>query len=234
MVLPPDMDSTKKYPVIVYVYGGPHAQLVLNTWLGGASGWQHYMAQQGYISMTLDNRGSDARGRDFEQIIHRNLGKAEMADQMEGINYLFSLPFVDSNRIGVHGWSYGGFMTTSLMLNYPDIFKVGVAGGPVIDWKYYEVMYGERYMDMPSENPDGYELSSTLPRVKNLRGRLMLIHGDIDPTVVWQNSLMFVRKCIDEGKLVDYMIYPQHPHNVRGKDRVHLMRTVTRYFQDNL
>ena len=234
LVLPPAMDSTKKYPVIVYVYGGPHVQLVMNTWLGGASGWQHYMAQQGFISMTLDNRGSDARGRDFEQIIHRNLGKAEMADQMEGINYLCSLPYVDSNRIGVHGWSYGGFMTTSLMLNYPDIFKVGVAGGPVIDWKYYEVMYGERYMDMPSENPDGYDLSSTLPRVKNLRGRLMLIHGDIDNTVVWQNSLMFVRKCIDEGKLVDYMVYPQHPHNVRGKDRVHLMRTVTRYFQDHL
>jgi len=234
LVLPANMDPDRKYPVIVYVYGGPHAQLVVNRWMGGASGWQHYMAQQGFISMTLDNRGSDARGRDFEQVIHRNLGKAEMADQMEGINYLFSLPFVDSNRIGVHGWSYGGFMTTSLMLNYPDIFKVGVAGGPVIDWKYYEVMYGERYMDMPAENPEGYELSSTLTKVKNLRGRLMLIHGDSDPTVVWQNSLMFVRKCIDEGKLVDYMVYPRHPHNVRGKDRIHLMRTVTRYFQDNL
>lgn len=234
LVLPPDMDPSKKYPVIIYVYGGPHAQLVLNTWMGGASGWQHYMAQQGYISMTLDNRGSDARGALFEQVIHRNLGKAEMADQMEGINYLFSLPFVDTNRIGVHGWSYGGFMTTSLMLNYPDIFKVGVAGGPVTDWRYYEVMYGERYMDLPGENPDGYELSGTLARIKNLRGRLMMIHGGNDPTVVWQNSLMFVRKCIDEGKLVDYMVYPQHGHNVRGKDRVQLMRTVTRYFEDNL
>jgi dipeptidyl-peptidase 4 len=234
LVLPPDMDSTKKYPVIVYVYGGPHAQLVLNTWMGGASGWQHYMAQQGYISMTIDNRGSDARGRDFEQVIHRNLGKAEMADQMEGIHYLLSLPFVDPNRIGVHGWSYGGFMTTSLMLNNPDIYRVGVAGGPVIDWKFYEVMYGERYMDMPSENPDGYQLSSTLNKVKNLRGRLMLIHGDSDPTVVWQNSLAFVKKCVDDGILVDYMVYPGHPHNVRGKDRVHLMRTVTRYFQNNL
>lgn len=234
LVLPPHMDPDRKYPVIIYVYGGPHAQLAVNKWMGGASGWQHYMAQQGFISMTLDNRGSDARGRDFEQVIHRNLGKAEMADQMEGISYLFSLPFVDSNRIGVHGWSYGGFMTTSLMLNYPDIFKVGVAGGPVTDWKFYEVMYGERYMDMPSENPEGYELSSTLPKIKNLRGRLMLIHGDNDPTVVWQNSLVFVRKCIDEGKLVDYMVYPGHPHNVRGKDRVHLMRTVSRYFLDNL
>lgn len=234
LVLPPDLDPAKKYPVIVYVYGGPHAQLVLNSWMGGSSGWQHYMARQGYICMTLDNRGSDARGRDFEQVIHRNLGKAEMADQMEGINYLFSQPFVDTNRIGVHGWSYGGFMTTSLMLNFPDIFKVGVAGGPVTDWRFYEVMYGERYMDMPVENPEGYELSNTLSGVKNLRGRLMLIHGDNDPTVVWQNSLVFLKKCVDEGKLVDYMVYPQHPHNVRGKDRVHLMRTVTRYFQDNL
>ncbi len=234
LVLPPSMDSTKKYPVIVYVYGGPHAQLVLNTWMGGASGWQHYMACQGFICMTLDNRGSDGRGRDFEQVIHRNLGQAEMADQMEGIHFLSSLPYADISRIGVHGWSYGGFMTISLMLNYPDIFRTGVAGGPVTDWRYYEIMYGERYMDMPVENPDGYDLTSTLGRVKNLRGRLMLIHGDSDPTVVWQNSLMFVRKCIDEGKLVDYMVYPRHPHNVRGKDRVHLMRTVTRYFQDNL
>jgi dipeptidyl-peptidase-4 len=234
LVLPPAMDSTKKHPIILYVYGGPHAQLVLNTWMGGASGWQHYMACQGYICMTLDNRGSDGRGRDFEQVIHRHLGQAEMADQMEGIHYLSTLPYADAGRIGVHGWSYGGFMTTSLMLNYPDVFKTGVAGGPVTDWRYYEVMYGERYMDMPSENQEGYDLTSTLPKVKNLRGRLMLIHGDVDPTVVWQNSTMFLRMCIDEGKLVDYMVYPRHPHNVRGKDRVHLMRTVTRYFQENL
>jgi dipeptidyl-peptidase-4 len=234
LVLPPDLDTDKRYPVIVYVYGGPHAQLVTDSWMGGASGWQHYMAEQGYICMTLDNRGSDARGRDFEQVIHRHLGQAEMADQMEGINYLLSLPYVDPGRIGVHGWSFGGFMTTSLMLNYPDVFKVGVAGGPVTDWRYYEVMYGERYMDMPSENPEGYELTSTLNRVRNLRGRLMMIHGDNDSTVVWQNSLMFLRKCIDEGKLVDYMVYPQHPHNVRGIDRIHLMRTVTRYFEEHL
>jgi len=234
LVLPPDLDPAKKYPVIVYVYGGPHAQLVLNRWMGGASGWQHYMANQGYICMTLDNRGSDSRGRDFEQVIHRNLGKAEMADQMEGINYLLNLPYVDGSRIGVHGWSYGGFMTTSLLLNYPDVFKVGVAGGPVIDWKFYEVMYGERYMDTPAENPEGYALASTLNQIKRLRGKLLLIHGDIDDTVVMQNSLSFLKKSVDEGKLVDFLVYPGHPHNVRGKDRVHLMRMVTRYFDDNL
>ncbi|HBB91009.1 MAG TPA: S9 family peptidase [Bacteroidales bacterium] len=234
LILPPQMDPAKKYPVIVYVYGGPHAQLVVNRWLGGASGWQHYMAQLGYISLTLDNRGSDARGRDFEQVIHRNLGRSEMADQMEGIQYLLNQPFVDANRIGVHGWSYGGFMTTSLLLNYPDIFKVGVAGGPVTDWRFYEVMYGERYMDMPSENPDGYQQVSTLGQIRNLRGRLLLIHGDMDQTVVMQNSLAFLKKSVEEGKLVDFLVYPGHPHNVRGKDRVHLMRTVTRYFEDHL
>ncbi len=234
MILPPDFDPSKKYPVVVYVYGGPHAQLVMNQWLGGASGWQYYMAQQGYIAFTLDNRGSDSRGRDFEQVIHRNLGQAEMADQLEGINYLFSLPYVDRERIGVHGWSFGGFMTVSLMVNHPDVFQVGVAGGPVIDWKYYEVMYGERYMDTPQENPDGFELSSTLNKVRNLRGRLMLIHGDIDPVVVMQNSLDFLRKAVSEGKLVDFMVYPRHEHNVGGRDRIHLMRTVTRYFEDHL
>ncbi len=234
LILPPQMDPAKKYPVIVYVYGGPHAQLVVNRWLGGASGWQHYMAQQGYISLTLDNRGSDARGRDFEQVIHRNLGRSEMADQMEGIQYLLNQPYVDANRIGIHGWSYGGFMTTSLLLNYPDIFRVGVAGGPVTDWRFYEVMYGERYMDMPSENPDGYQQVSTLGQIRNLRGRLLLIHGDMDQTVVMQNSLAFLKKSVEEGKLVDFLIYPGHPHNVRGKDRVHLMRSVTRYFEDHL
>ncbi len=234
LVLPPKMDPGKKYPVIVYVYGGPHAQLVVNRWLGGASGWQHYMAQQGFISLTLDNRGSDARGRDFEQVIHRNLGRSEMADQMEGIQYLLNQPYVDADRIGVHGWSYGGFMTTSLMLNHPDLFKVGVAGGPVTDWRFYEVMYGERYMDMPSENPDGYELVSTLGQIRNLKGRLLLIHGDMDQTVVMQNSLAFLKKSVEEGKLVDFLVYPGHPHNVRGKDRVHLMRSVTRYFEDHM
>jgi dipeptidyl-peptidase-4 len=228
------MDPEKKYPVIVYVYGGPHAQLVVNRWLGGASGWQHYMALLGFISLTLDNRGSDARGRDFEQVIHRNLGRSEMADQMEGIQFLLNQPYVDANRIGVHGWSYGGFMTTSLLLNYPDIFKVGVAGGPVTDWRFYEVMYGERYMDMPSENPDGYQQVSTLGQIRNLRGRLLLIHGDMDQTVVMQNSLAFLKKSVEEGKLVDFLVYPGHPHNIRGKDRVHLMRTVTRYFEDHL
>lgn len=234
MITPPDYDPSKKYPVIVYVYGGPHAQLVHNQWMGGARMWQHYMAQKGYIAFTLDNHGSAGRGQAFEDVIHRQLGKVEMADQMKGIKYLKSLSFVDTTRIGVHGWSYGGFMTISLMVNYPETFKVGVAGGPVIDWKYYEVMYGERYMDTPQENPEGYESSSLLNQVQNLKGRLLIIHGGIDPTVVWQNSLKFVRECVKQDVQLDYFVYPRHEHNVRGKDRVHLMEKVSRYFDDFL
>ncbi len=234
MVLPVNFDSSKKYPVIVYVYGGPHAQLVKNRWFGGASGWQLYMAQKGYIAFTLDNRGSQYRGTEFEQIIHRQLGKVEVADQMKGVDYLKTLSYVDTARIGVHGWSYGGFMTVSLMLQHPDVFKVGVAGGPVIDWKYYEVMYGERYMDRPQENPEGYEAANLTKQVKELKGRLMIIHDAIDPVVVWQHSLSFVRSCVENEVQLDYFVYPRHEHNVRGHDRVHLMTKVTRYFDDFL
>ncbi|HNQ68605.1 MAG TPA: DPP IV N-terminal domain-containing protein [Bacteroidales bacterium] len=234
IILPPDFDKTKKYPAIVYVYGGPHAQLVTNDWLGGASGWDYYMAQQGYIMFTLDNRGSANRGAEFENIIHRNLGDIECQDQLTGIEYLKSLGYVDMDRIGVHGWSYGGFMTTTLMADYADIFKVGVAGGPVINWELYEIMYGERYMDMPQENPEGYEKSNLLNKVEKLTGRLMLIHGTSDPVVVWQHSLNFVQKCVENKVLLDYFVYPGHEHNVRGYDRIHLMRIVTRYFEDHL
>jgi dipeptidyl-peptidase-4 len=234
IILPPDFDPAKKYPAIVYVYGGPHAQLVTDDWMGGAGGWDFYMAQQGYIMFTLDNRGSANRGAAFENIIHRNLGVVESQDQMTGIEYLRSLGYVDMERIGVHGWSYGGFMTTSLMTDHADVFKVGVAGGPVINWELYEIMYGERYMDMPSENAEGYANANLLNKVEKLKGRLMLIHGTSDPVVVWQHSLNFVDKCVEKKVLIDYMVYPGHEHNVRGYDRIHLMRTVTRYFEDNL
>lgn len=234
MVLPVGFDPAKKYPVIVYVYGGPHSQMVQNRWQGGARGWQLYMAQKGYIAFTLDNRGTAWRGKDFEQAIHRQLGTLEVEDQMQGVEYLKSLPYVDVERIGVHGWSYGGFMTISLMTSHPEVFKVGVAGGPVIDWKYYEIMYGERYMDMPQENPEGYEKANLNNKVKQLKGRLLIVHGAIDPTVVWQHSLTFVRECVKNGVQLDYFVYPRHEHNVLGHDRIHLMDKVTRYFDDFL
>lgn len=234
LIYPENFDANKKYPVMVYVYGGPHAQLVTNEWLCGAGLFDYYMAQQGYVVFTLDNRGSDARGRDFEHVVHRNLGVNEMADQMKGVDFLKSKSFVDADRIGVYGWSFGGFMTTSLMLDHGDVFKVGVAGGPVCDWKYYEVMYGERYMDMPQENPEGYAGNSVISKAAKLKGRLLVIHGAQDPVVVQQNSMEFIQACIAAGKQVDYFLYPTHEHNVRGKDRVHLNQKIAEYFDTYL
>ncbi|NJO69308.1 MAG: S9 family peptidase, partial [Bacteroidetes bacterium] len=183
---------------------------------------------------TLDNRGSSNRGLAFENIIHRQLGVVEMQDQMEGVKFLKNLGYIDMQRLGIHGWSYGGFMTTSLMTTYPGVFKAGVAGGPVIDWKYYEVMYGERYMDTPLENPEGYASTSVIPKAPNLKGKLLIIHGAVDPTVVWQNSLLFIDECIKNQIPVDYFVYPRSEHNVRGMDRIHLMSKITSYFEDNL
>jgi dipeptidyl-peptidase-4 len=230
IIRPADFDSGKKYPVIVYVYGGPHAQLITDSWLGGAGLWDYYMAQEGFILFTLDNRGSADRGFDFENVIHRQLGQEEIKDQMRGVEYLKSLPYVDETRIGVYGWSFGGFMTTTLTTTHPDVFKAAVAGGPVIDWKWYEVMYGERYMDTPQENPEGYALTSLTDKAKNLKARLLMIHGAQDPVVVMQHSLEFVNACIKAGKQVDYFVYPDHEHNVRGKDRLHLMEKIADYF----
>lgn len=234
LVKPLNMDSTKQYPAIVYVYGGPHAQLVTGSWMGGVSGWDIYMARRGYAIFTVDSRGSANRGHAFETVIHRNLGVNEMADQVKGVEFLKTKSFIDKDRIGVHGWSYGGFMTTNLMCSYPDIFKVGVAGGPVIDWSNYEIMYGERYMDHPKENPEGYKNANLKLKAKNLRGRLLLIHGDIDPVVVWQHSLGFLKACVDANTYPDYFVYPRHEHNVIGKDRPHLHELITRYFDDHL
>ncbi len=234
MITPPDFDPKKKYPVIVYVYGGPHAQLVTNRWLGGASLWNQYMAQKGYVMFTLDNRGSANRGFEFESIIHRQCGQNEMEDQKKGIDFLLTKDFVDPSRIGVHGWSYGGFMTISLMLNYPEIFKTGVAGGPVTDWKYYEAMYGERYMDTPETNPEGFEKTSLLNKADQLEGRLQVIHGYQDPVVVPQHSIDFKRSLIKAGTDIDFFLYPESEHNMRGMTRLHLMKKVTRYFEDFL
>lgn len=234
LVLPVGFDASKKYPTVVYVYGGPHANNVENRWNYASRPWEIYMAQRGYIVFVVDNRGSQYRGFEFESCTHRHLGDVEMQDQMEGVKFLKSLPYVDANRLGVHGWSFGGFMTTNLMCSYPDVFKVGVAGGPVIDWKFYEVMYGERYMDTPQENPEGYESSNLLNKAKNLKGRLQIIVGYNDPTCVLQHSLSFLRKCEDAGTQPDYFVYPGDGHNMMGHDMVHLHERITRYFDDYL
>lgn len=234
IIYPTGFDANKKYPVIVYLYNGPHVQLITNNFPASGNLWYEYMAQHGYIVFTMDGRGSGNRGLKFEQATYRQLGTAELDDQLKGVDYLKSLPYVDANRMGIHGWSFGGFMTTSMMLRHPGIFKCAVAGGPVIDWSMYEVMYTERYMDTPQENPDGYANNNLLTKVENLKGKLLMIHGAQDPVVVWQQSMKFVKACVDKGVQLDYFVYPGHEHNVLGKDRVHLMQKITDYFDEYL
>ena len=234
MVKPADFDATKKYPTVIYVYGGPHAHNVEASWHWSSRSWETYMAQKGYVLFILDNRGSENRGRDFEQATFHQLGQIEMLDQMKGVEYLRTLPYADMDRLGVHGWSFGGFMTISLMTNHPDVFKVGVAGGPVIDWKWYEVMYGERYMGTPESNPEGYEKCSLIPKAKNMKGRLQIITGYNDNTVVPQHCLSFLDACVKAGTQPDFFAYPGEEHNMRGHASVHLHERITQYFEDYL
>ncbi|MFN7833132.1 MAG: DPP IV N-terminal domain-containing protein [Bacteroidota bacterium] len=219
IILPPDMDPATKYPAIIYVYNGPHVQMVTNSWLGGGELWMHHMAQNGYIVFALDGRGSANRGFAFESAVHRRLADGEMEDQLAGVNYLKSLGYVDPERIGVYGWSYGGFMTTSLMTR-PEAkgaFRCGIAGGPVLDWRMYEIMYTERYMDTPDENPEGYRKSSLFNYIENLNAPLLMIHGSSDNVVLWQHSLRYIRECVRKNKQISYFVYPEHLHNVTCK-----------------
>lgn len=235
MFKPINFSAEKKYPVVFYWYGGPHAQMILNSWSGGAGDyWFQYMAERGYIVFSIDTRGSDNRGKVFEQSIFRKLGEVQMQDMMAAVNYLHAQPFVDKEKMALFGWSFGGFMTTDFLLNHPGIFKAGVAGGPVMDWKYYEIMYGERYMDSPQENPEGYNATNLIKQAGKLKDKLLLIHGMQDPVVVQQHSVNFVKACVDAGVQVDYMIYPGHEHNVLGKDRAHLYQKVTDYITEHL
>lgn len=234
MVKPVNFDPNKRYPTVVYVYGGPGIRNVEARWHYASRGWETYMAQKGYLLFILDNRGSCDRGRDFEQATFRHLGVEEMKDQIKGVEYLKSLAYVDTTRLGVHGWSFGGFMTTSLMTTYPDVFKVGVAGGPVIDWKWYEVMYGERYMDTPQANPEGYAETSLINKAKNLKGKLQIIIGTDDPTVVPQHAISFLKACIEAGTQPDFFVYPGEGHNMMGHQSVHLHERITQYFEDYL
>lgn len=234
LIKPANFDTAKTYPVFYYVYGGPHAQLVTDSWMGGANMFMQLMAQKGYVVFTLDNRGTPNRGFAFENAIHRKLGKNEMEDQLVGVDFLLEQDYVDENRLGIQGWSYGGFMTINMLLSEPGLFKAGVAGGPVIDWQYYEIMYGERYMDTPQQNPEGYKNANLLEKAGDLEDHLLIIHGAIDPTVVWQHSLSFVQKSIKERKQLDYFVYPRSEHNVRGIDRAHLLEKMYLYLDNHL
>lgn len=234
MFLPPDMNMSEKHPVIVYTYGGPHYQVIRNQYYNLFDLWNHYMALHGYVVFTLDNRGSSRRGMEFENATFRQFGSVEAEDQLRGIEFLLSQTFVDSSRIGVHGWSFGGFMTINLMLRYPALIKAGVAGSPVTNWQWYEVMFGERYMDTPATNPEGYLQANLVEQAANLSGKLLIIHGGMDDVVLPQHSMSFIRACIEANRQVDYFVYPTHKHNVQDTDRVHLMEKVSAYFFENL
>lgn len=234
VVKPINMEEGKKYPAVVYLYNGPHTQLITEGYQWGLPAWDCYMASHGYVVFTIDGRGSSNRGVEFEQTIWHNLGYNEGKDQMKGIEVLTSLPYVDADRIGIYGWSYGGFMTTFMMLNYPETFKVGVCGGPVLDWSRYEVMYGERYMGTPQNNPEGYANNTLINQTGKLKGKLLIIHDDQDDTVVPQMSMQFLKNSVKEGTYPDFMMYVNHPHNVRGKDRNHLNTRIAQYFFDHL
>jgi dipeptidyl-peptidase 4 len=237
LTLPPNLDPERKYPVICYVYGGPHSQLVKDEWLGGMGGrtvWFQHLAQKGYIVYRVDGRGTNNRGIDWVQSIHRQLGTVEIADQISGLDHVLGLGFADPERVGVNGWSYGGFMTLSLMTRAGDRFAAGVSGAPVTDWSYYETGYGERYMDTPEENPEGYRLADPGTHVKGLKGRLLLVHGSSDVTVVWQHTMDFLSKCIAKGVDLDYFVYPGQLHGLRGASRNHFLRKMTAFFDREL
>jgi dipeptidyl-peptidase-4 len=228
MILPPNFDSTQKYPCLIYVYGGPHSQLVTNTFLSGGV-FLHYLAQKGYVIFTLDNRGTANRGAEFEKVIHRRLGVLEMEDQLCGVDYLKSLPYIDADRIGLDGWSYGGFLVLSLVSTYPDIFRAASCGGPVVNWEWYEVMYGERYMDTPQSNQEGYAQTNIIHKVKNIKCDLLVMHGTHDHTVMWQHTLELLRQSVSDGVQIDYFVYPVHDHNVQGMERVHLWKKIEKF-----
>lgn len=222
--LPPNLAEGQKCPVLLYVYGGPQVQLVTDQWLGGAPLWLQAFAAEGYVVCRLDNRGTPNRGIAFEQAVHRRLGTLEVQDQLRAVEWLKQQPFVDPARIGVHGWSYGGYMTLRLLLTAPTTFACGVSGAPVTDWALYETGWGERYMDTPAENAAGYAASSCLPLAGQLQRPLLLVHGTDDRTVVWAHSLQFVDRCIDAGVVLDYFPYPMQQHGLVGRDGAHFLR----------
>ena len=235
MIKPPNFDPARKYPALVFTYGGPHAQVVLNSWGGPTFLWHQMMAQKGYIIFALDNRGSAGRGHLFEEPIHYRLGAQELSDQRDGAAYLKSLPFVDANRIGIWGWSYGGHMTLHAMFEDPEDFKVGFAGGPVTDWHYYDSIYTERYLGLLPQNEESYQESSPVKNAANLKGKLLIAHGTGDDNVHFANTLAVINELIEAGKYVEVLPFPGRGHGVSdAAARRVLMNRVTQFFLDNL
>jgi len=234
MLKPPHFDPGKKYPVLVYVYGGPHAQVVRRNFGRKRHLWHQMLAQKGYIVFSMDNRGSYGRGHHWEQVIYKNLGATELRDQLQGVKYLKSLSYVDPDRIGIWGWSYGGYMTL-YALTHTDAFSTGISIAPVTDWRNYDTIYTERYMGLPSENPDGYKRSAPTNFAGDLSGNLLLVHGTTDDNVHFQNSMQMINELIDANKDFNLMIYPRQKHGINPtKDRIHLYEKMTKFIEENL
>jgi dipeptidyl-peptidase-4 len=235
MIKPLHFDPGEKYPVIIYVYGGPHAQVVRDRWDGTRYLWHSLMAQNGYIIFSLDNRGSYGKGAKWEDPVLKSLGNLELADQITGVDYLKSLPYVDSSRIGIWGWSYGGYMTCLAMFKEPGVFAAGASVAPLADWRYYDTIYTERYMKRPEDNEDGYEDGSPINFVDGLEAPLLLIHGTADDNVHVQNTIQLIEELIDKGKHFELMLYPGKTHGIGGNAaRKHLFKRLTRFFEQNL
>lgn len=233
--LPVNFDPSKKYPAVLYVYGGPHAQVVTHAWTGDRGMFLSYLANQGFVVFSIDGRGSFGRGLQFESAIYKTMGQTELLDQLIGVDYVKKLPFVDPARIGVHGWSYGGFMTIICMLRAPQVFKVGVSGAPVTDFADYDTCYTERYMQTPDENPEGYEKTALWREADKLEGKLLLIHGMADDNVLFTNSTKMYSALQKAEKHFDIMVYPGEKHSVAGKvAKVHNYASIARYFVDHL
>ena len=235
MIKPPNFDSTRKYPVLVYTYGGPHAQVVMNMWGGNNFLWHQMMAQKGYIIFALDNRGSAGRGHLFEEPIHYRLGAQELSDQRDGVEWLKGQPYVDGTRIGIWGWSYGGHMTLHAMFDMPGVFKAGFAGGPVTNWRYYDTIYTERYLGLIPQREHSYTESSPIENAGKLQGKLLIAHGTGDDNVHYSNTLALVNELIESGKYAEVMAFPGRGHGVTDPPaRRVLMQRVTQFFLDNL
>jgi dipeptidyl-peptidase 4 len=234
MIKPPDFDPAKKYPVMSYNYSGPHAQSVKNAWGGATYLWHQMLAQQGYIIWVCDNRSASGKGAESVYPVYKNLGPLELRDLEDGVAHLKSLPYVDGTRVGLWGWSYGGFMT-AYALTHSNVFKLGIVGAPVTDWRLYDTIYTERYMATPQNNPEGYARTSVVAAAKNLSGKMLLIHGTIDDNVHMQNSIQFIYELQRAGKQFEFMAYPQSRHGVTDPQLLkHMREMMTKFILENL
>ena len=234
-IKPIDFDVSKKYPVFMYQYSGPGSQNVSNSWMGFNDYWHQMLAQQGYIIVCVDGRGTGLKGRDFKKITQKELGKYEVEDQVATAKKLGELPYIDKTRIGIWGWSYGGFMSANCLFQAPETFSLAIAVAPVSSWRFYDTIYTERYMLTPQENPGGYDNNSPISHVNNLRGKFLLVHGSADDNVHVQNTTRLTEALIQANKQFDWAIYPDKNHGIfGGNTRLHLYTKMTNFIKENL